>query len=228
MGVDNSGVGEVSSVKDLLFQRLRNKYVATGDLAAVALARGWARDVRLISISTILYIEGKFYFDPSYHVQGFWKLPTWRRKFYKALPLVSEGLWGTGDTYVKVGENIEVVVDGKVWLSRLNICGVAERIGGGEDVVVHVVGSVRAASMGVYYTAFRCSEWILPFSREPMFDRFAFDKRNLFNSITERRLEFREIFIKGGRVVKVLVNPSCREYSETVYKLYGSFVACKG
>jgi hypothetical protein len=230
MGVENSGVGEVSGIKDLLFQRLRYKYVATGDLAAIALARGWAREVRLISNSNVLYIEGKFYFDPSYYVSGFWKLPTRRRRFFKSLPLVSEGLWALDDkTYVRVGQDIEVVVDGKAYISRPNICGIAESVGGGHDdvdVVVHVVGALRGLT-GVYYTAFRCSEWILPLSRESMFDRFAFDKRNVYNDITGRRVEFREVFVKGGRVVKVLVNPSCSEYSEAVYKLYGSFVACK-
>jgi hypothetical protein len=230
MGVESSGVGEVSGIQDLL-QRLRNKYVASGDLAAIALARGWARDVRLISNGYVLHIEGKFYFDPSYYVSGFWKSSTWRRRFYKALPLVSEGLWAVDDkTYVKVGqEKIEVVVNGKVYLSRLNICGVAESRDGGQDVdvVVHVVGTLRGLSTGVYYTAFSCSEWILPISSESLFDRFAFGKQGIQNYITGRRVEFREVFVKGGRVVKVLINPSCREYSETVYKLYGSIVSCK-
>jgi hypothetical protein len=231
MGAENSGVGEVSGIQDLLIQRLRYKYVTSGDLAAIALARGWAREVRLTSNSNILYIDGKFYFDPNYYVNGFWKLPSWRRKFFMTLPLVSEGLWAVDEkTYVKVGqEKIVVMVGGKMYLSRLNICGLAETIGGGQDfdVVVHIVGTLRGLSTGVYYTAFRCSEWILQISREPLFDRFAFSKLSVYNDITGRRVEFREVFVKGGRVVKVLVNPSCREYSEMVYKLYGFFVACK-
>jgi hypothetical protein len=60
-----------------------------------------------------------------------------------------------------------------------------------------------------------------------MFDRFAYDKRKVYNDITGAHVEFREIFVKGGRIVKVLINPSCREYIETVYKLYGVNVECK-
>jgi hypothetical protein len=106
---------------------------------------------------------------------------------------------------------------------------VAESIGGKQDVdiVVHIVGTLRRPSTGVYYTAFRCSEWILPLSMESMFDRFAFDKRGIRNFISERPVEFREVFVKSGRVIRVLVNPSCKDYSETVHRLYGSFVACK-
>jgi len=232
MGTENSDVGEVSSIKDLLIQRLKNKYVATGDLAAVALARGWSREVRLISNSKVLHIEGKFHFDPLYHVSGFWKLRTWRRKFFITLPLASEGFWGGEKTYVRVGqETIEVVVDGKVYISRPNICGVVESIGGGREqrhhVVVHVVGTLRALSAGVYYTAFRCSEWLLPISREPMFERFAFDKKNVYNDITGRPVQFWDVFIKRGRIVKVLVNASCAEYVDTVSKLYGVRVKCE-
>ena len=217
----------MASAQDLL-QRLRSKYVATGDLASIALAVGWAKEVSLVSSGNILHIKGKFHFDPSLHVQGFWKLPTMRRKFSTSLTLASEGFWVADNAHVRVGrEAIEVVAYGKTYISRPNICGVAESIGGGHDVVVHVVGTLKALSTGVYYTAFRCSEWILPLSREPVFDRFAFDKRNLYNDITGGRVEFREIFTKRGRVVEVLINPSCREYSETVYKLYGSIVECR-
>jgi hypothetical protein len=204
----------MSTVQDLL-RRLRYKYVATGDLAAVALTRALASEVKLVSYGNILYIE-----NSTYHIQGFWKLPTWRRKFFVTLPWVSEGLWAVNDkTYVKVEqEAIEVVVDGKAYISRLNICGVAE--GGRQDVVVHIVGTLRRPSAGLYYTAFRCSEWVLPIAREPLFERFAYNKQKFRN-------EFREVFIKGGRVVMALLNPTCREYSETVYNLYGSFVECK-
>jgi hypothetical protein len=211
-----------------LLQRLRSKYVATGDLASIALARGWAKRVNLTSDGRILHIDGKFHFDPSLHVQGFWKLPTTRRKFSTSLQLASEGFWVGDDAHVRVGrEVIEVVAYGKTYISRPNICGVAEDVGGGgRDVVVHIVGTVRRTS-GSVYTAFRCSEWILPLSPEPLFDRFAFDKRKVYNGITGRDVEFREVFVKKGRVVEVLVNPSCREYSETVYKLYGSIVECR-
>jgi hypothetical protein len=188
------------------------KYVATGDLAAVALKRASATEVKLVSYGNILYIE-----NPTY--KGFWKLPTWRRKFFMTLPWVSEGLWAVNDkTYIKVGQDIEVVVDGKAYISRPNICSIAE--GGRQDVVVHIVGTLRRVPTGLYYTAYRCSEWVLPIAREPLFERFAYDKQNSRN-------EFREVFIKGGRVVMVLVNPSCREYSEAVHKLYGSFVECR-
>jgi hypothetical protein len=204
-----------------LLQRLRYKYVATGDLAAVALTRALASEVKLVSYGNILYIE-----NPTYHIQGFWKLPTWRRKFSTSLTLASEGFWAVNDkTYVKVGQEIEVVVDGEEYISRPNICGVAE--GGRQDVAVHIVGTVRRALGGVYYTAFRCSEWFLPLSPEPLFDRFAFDKRKVYDDSTGGYVEFREVFIKGGRVVMVLLNPTCREYSETVYHLYGSLVECK-
>jgi hypothetical protein len=229
MDVGNGGVGEVSSVQDLLNRRLIRKYVTTGDLAAVALLRGWAREVKLYSNGVILHIEGKFYFDPTYYVSGFWFLRPRRRKFYKALPLVAEGVWALDDkTYVRVGQEITVVIDGKTYISRPNVCGIAESIGARQDVdvVVHVVGSLRGLS-GVYYTAFRCSEWILPFVREPMFDRFAFDKRGLKNDITGKPILFVDIFVKKGRIVKVLTNPSCEEYVRTVYRLYGSFVECK-
>jgi hypothetical protein len=209
-----------------LLQRLRSKYVATGDLAAVALARGWAKEVNLVSSGNILHIDGKFHFDPFLHVQGFWKLPTMRRKFSTSLMLASEGFWVADNAHVRVGrEAIEVVAYGRTYISRPNICGVAED--GRQDVVVHIVGTLRRALGGVYYTAFRCSEWFLPLSPEPLFDRFAFDKRKVYNDITGRHVEFREVFVKKGRVVKVLVNPSCREYSETVYFLYGSLVECK-
>jgi len=229
MGTGNSDVGEVSSIKDLLIQRLKNKYVATGDLAAVALARGWSREVRLISNSTVLHIEGKFHFDPLYHVSGFWRLRTWRRKFFMTLPLVSEGYWSLGHSYVKVGqEKIEVVINGETWVSRPNICGMLERMGGDKHVVVHIVGTLRALSAGVYYTAFRCSEWLFPLSREePMFWRFAFSKKNVYNDITGQPVQFWDVFIKRGRIVKVLVNASCEEYISTVLKLYGVHVKCE-
>ena len=223
---------DVSNIKDLLLQRLRNKYVATGDLAAVALAVGWAREVHLVSSDRLLYIGGKFVFDPYYSVSGFWKLPSWRRKFSMRLPLMSKGLWGLGDkTYVVVGqEKIEVVVDGKTYLSRTNICGLAESIdSGGRHVVVHVVGTLRGPwEASELYTAFRCSEWLLSFSREHMFNRYAFDKHRVHNDITGERVEFRDVFIKKGRVVDILVNPTCREYMETVYRLYRSYVTCEG
>jgi|GEM_PF-6104703 hypothetical protein len=215
----------MDSAQDLL-QRLRYKYVATGDLASIALARGWAKEVNLVSSGNVLHIDGKFHFDPSLHVQGFWKLPTMRRKFSTSLTLASEGFWVADNAHVRVGrEAIEVVAYGETYISRYNICGVAED--GRQDVVVHIVGTLRRALGGVYYTAFRCSEWLLPLSPEPLFDRFAFDKRKVYNDITGRHVEFREVFVKKGRVVKVLVNPSCREYSETVYFLYRSFVECK-
>jgi hypothetical protein len=209
----------MASIKDLL-----QKYVATGDLASIALARGWAENVVLASSGNILRIEGRIRFDTSLRVQGFWKLPTMRRKFSASLPLASEGFWAADGVHVEVGrEAIEVVAYGKTYISRPNICGAAEGAGGGgRDVAVHIVGTVRRAFGGVYYTAFRCSEWLLPLSQEPLFDRFAFDKK-----VHNDGAEFREVFVKSGRVVKVLVNPSCREYSEAVYKLYDTLVKCR-
>ncbi len=206
---------------------LLQKYVATGDLASIALARGRAEKVNLVSNGNILHIEGKLHFDPPLHVQGFWKLPTMRRKFFMSLPLASEGFWAADGAHVRVGrEAIEVVAYGKTYISRPNICGIAESVGGGgRGAAVYIVGTVKRAFGGVYYTAFRCSEWLLLLSREPLFDRFA--ERKVYNDATGRHVEFIEVFVKSGRVVKVLVNPSCREYSETVYKLYSSLVECR-
>jgi len=213
------------SVQDL--ERLRNKYVAVGDLAAVVLTRGRAETVELASNGYVLYIEGRL--QPDNHVSGFWKLPTWRRKFSISLPLVSEGFWGTDDAYVKVGrEAIEVVAYGKTYVSRPNICGIAESAGSrqDQDVVVHIVGTLRRASAGLYYTAFRCSDFYIPLAREPLFSRFAF-RRRFRGGVAGRGVEFREIFVKSGVITKVFTNLTCREYAEVVYKLYGFFVECR-
>ena len=122
-------------------------------------------------------------------------------------------------------------MDGKVYVSRPNICGIVESLFNRQHVVVHIVGTLRrlstGMSTGVYYTAFRCSEWILPLSMEPMFDRYGFDKRNLYNSIVETFVSIVEIFVKKGYVSKILINPSCEEYVETVRRLYGFSVKCK-
>jgi len=114
-----------------------------------------------------------------------------------------------------------VAVDGEVWLSRPNICYVEDA-----GVVVHIIGTVATAA-GERYTAFRCSEWSLPLLKEPIFDRFAFDKRNLRNEVTGLPIEFVDVFVKRGRVVKALVNPSCEEYVETVHRLYGLREKCR-
>jgi hypothetical protein len=209
-----------------LLQKLRNKYVASGDLAVVALANGWARQIRLVSSGSFLYVGGGFYFDPMHGVEGFWRLR--RRRFAATLSLESQGCWSAdgGRTYVRAGDRIEVAVDGGVWLSRPNICATAEETGSGGQVVVHVVGTVPAAA-GDAYTAFRCSEFKLPLLNEPLFDRFAFDKRNLRNDTTGQPVEFIDIFVKRGRVAEVLVNPSCEEYVETVRRLYGIRERCR-
>jgi hypothetical protein len=207
-----------------LLQKLRNMYVASGDLAAVALANGGAKEVRLESLGGLLYIGGRFDFDPTDYVDGVWRLR--RRRFAVVLPLASRGRWGAGRTYVEVGERIEVAVDGEVWLSRPNICYGTEDAGGDKHVVVHIVGTVATVS-GERYTAFRCSEWILPLLKEPVFDRFAFDKRGVRNEVTGLPVEFVDVFVKRGHVVKVLVNPSCGEYVEAVRRLYGVEEGCR-
>jgi len=203
----------------------QKRYVSSGDLATIALANGWAKQITLQSSGDFLYVGGSFDFDPTNYVDGFWRLR--RRRFVATLSLASQGYWsaGGGRTYVRAGDRIEVVVDGRVWLSRPNICATVEEAGSGRQVVVHVVGTVPIAA-GDAYTAFRCSEFRLPLLNEPLFDRFAFDKRNLRNDITGQPVEFIDVFVKRGRVVKVLVNPSCEEYVDTVYKLYRDRIKC--
>ena len=225
-----SGARSIETVgaQEIFFQKFRNRLVWSGDLAAVALAMGWAKQITLMGLGNLLYIDGKFDFRPDYSVYGYWQSRR-RRKFVARLSLVSEGYWSAGNTYVKVWPGIEVAVDGEVLASRPNICAETVNIdgGGGKQVVVHIVGTVvMTAHADFRYTAFRCSEWLLPWLDSPMFDRFAFDKRNVYNSISGLPVEFRELFVKRGRVVKVLVNPSCEEYASTVRKLYGVVVRC--
>jgi len=223
MGVERADAGEVLKVKEWLL----HKTIAVGDLAAIALARGWAKQIFLSAIPNLLYIDGKFEFDPLQRVHGYWYVKKKRHGIRVALPLVSEGFWSLGYSHVMVGqEEIEVVIDGEPWVSRRNICGMLERMGGDKHVVVHIVGSLRA-NLGNIYTAFRCSEWTLPLLIEPIFERFAFDKRNVYNDITGRPVQFWDVFIKRGQIVKVLVNASCEEYAGAVRKLYGAYVKCE-
>jgi hypothetical protein len=223
MGVERADVGESLNVKE----RLLRKTIAVGDLAAVALARGWAKQIFLSAIPNLLYIDGKFEFDPLQRVHGYWHVKKKRYGIRVALPLVSEGFWSLGYSHVKVGhEKIEVVIDGEPWVSRTNICGMLERMSGDKHVVVHIVGTVRA-NLGTIYTAFRCSEWLLPLLPEPMFERFAFDKRNVYNDITGRPVQFWDVFIRRGQIVKVLVNASCEEYADVVRRLYKVYVKCE-
>jgi len=226
MGVEKINVGGAVDVKELLFQKLRFKHVGSGDLAVVALAAGWSKAIMLTGMGNFLYVDGKFDFSPGYNVFGYW-----RRRGYVfsvALPLMSQGFWARGNTYVRVGNTIEVSVNGEVLVSRPNVCAIAESTEstGDKHVVVHVLGTVPVA-YAYRYTAFNCSEWILPLLEDPVFDRFAFDKRNIHNSVTGLPVEFRELFIKKGRVVKVLVNASCHEYVSTVHRLYGVDVKCR-
>jgi hypothetical protein len=112
-------------------------------------------------------------------------------------------------------------------ISRPNICHEAENIGDrqGKHVVVHVIGTVMTGR-DYFYTAFRCSEDILPLLDGPIFDRFAYDKRELYDEFDGLKVEFRELFVKKGRLVKILVNPSCEEYVSTVHRLFGTYVSC--
>ncbi len=225
MGMNKTDVGKVLSVREQLIR----KTVAAGDLAAVALTRGWAKVIHLWAIPNKLEIAGKFDFDPMLDVRGYWFVKKKRVMRSIALPLVSEGYWSSGYSYVSVGpEKIEVVIHGEPWVSRTNVCGIIERMAGGGDkhVVVHVVGSLRA-TVGRIYTAFRCSEWILPLQPGPMFERFAFDKRGVVNDITEKPVEFWDVLLRDGVVTKVMVNASCEEYTEAVKKLFEVDVRCE-
>ncbi len=221
--MDKTGTEKVLSVREQLLR----KSVAVGDLAAIALARGWAKQIYLWAIPNKLEIAGKFDFDPTLDVRGYWFVKKKRIMRTIVLPLVSEGYWSLGYSYVRVGpERIDVAIHGEPWVSRTNICGIIERMGGDKHVVVHVVGSLRGA-FGRIYTAFRCSEWILPLSVESMFGRFAFDKRGINNSITDKPVEFWDVFVREGVVVKVLVNASCEEYVMAVKKLFKVDVRCE-
>jgi hypothetical protein len=223
MGMDKVDMERVLSVREQLLR----KSVTVGDLAAIALTRGWAKEIQLWAIPNRLEIAGKFDFDPTRDVRGYWFVKKKRTMRTITLPLVSEGYWNSGYSYVSVGpEKIEVVIRGEPWVSRTNICGIIERMGGDKHVVVHVVGSLRSM-FGHVYTAFRCSEWILPLSVEMLFDRFSFDKRGINNDITGQPVEFWDVFVREGVVVKVLVNASCEEYAEAVKKLFKADVRCE-
>ncbi len=223
MGAEITDVGEVLNVKE----RLLRKNVAVGDLAAVALKMGGASQISLWAIPNRLEIAGRFDFDPTRDVLGYWFVKKKRIMKPMVLPRESVGYWSLGYSYVRVGpERIEVAIHGEPWVSRTNICGVIEGMGGDKHVVVHVVGSLRGA-FGRIYTAFRCSEWILPLLPEPLFDRFAFDKRGIVNDVSGLPVQFWDVFVREGVVVKVLVNASCEEYAEAVKKLFKVDVRCE-
>ena len=224
MGVEMSDVGVMLSLKE----RLIRKSVAVGDLAVVALSEGGAKHIQLWAIPNRLYIGGRFDFDQTRDVVGHWFVKKKRHVDAIVLSRESVGYWSLGYSYVNVGEeNIEVVIDGEPWVSRTNICGMLRRVGGDRyHVVVHIMGTLRAA-LGRLYTAFRCSEWILPLLPEPIFERFAFDKRNIHNSVSEKPALFWDVFVKEGVIAKVLINPSCEEYVGTVNRLYGVHVRCE-
>jgi len=227
MSTEKISAGGAVDVKEVLFQKLRFKHVVSGDLAAIALAAGGAEEINLTGIGNFLYVGGRFDFAPDYGVFGYWRCRGCI--FHVRLPRVSPGLWGAGDTYVKVGNTIEVSVNGEVLISRPNVCAAAGSTAestGDKHVVVHVLGTVPMA-YGVRYTAFNCSEWILPLLEDPVFERLAFNKMNVHNHVTGLPVEFREVFVKKGRVVKVLVNASCREYISTVHRLYRVDVKCR-
>jgi hypothetical protein len=223
MNVGN--VEESMRVQSLLWEKLGGRYVASGDLAVIALFNGMAKRVVLTSMGRMgrLFIEGKLDYTHTY-VRGSWNVKA--RRFTAELSLVSPGYWRDTDTYVKVGPTIEVAVNGTTLVSRPNLCHEAENIGDiqGRHVVVHILGTVMDGRRRTY-AVFSCSEDKLVLD-DPFFARYAYDKRNLYDEFDGLKVEFRELFIKRGRIVKILVNPSCEEYASTVQKLYGVRVSC--
>jgi hypothetical protein len=133
-----------------------------------------------------------------------------------------------GGTYVAVGKTIEVVVGRRTLVSRPNICADDSEFTEHRDkrVNVHVIGSVTWAGGGLRFTAFRCSDWRNFFEDSLYASRFAFDKTNRRTYVDDLPTETRDVFIKRGRVVKVLVNATCEEYVETVRRLFGIQTSC--
>jgi hypothetical protein len=201
--------------------------VASGDLAAIALRNGYARKIELMSFGQYVEIDGYMDYGMRLYIKGFWSMRT--RRFRIELPLVRKGLWRLGDTYVSVGKTIEVVVNGKQLVSRPNICADDSEFSEHEDkrVYVHVIGSVAwPIDSGVMFTAFRCSDWRNFISNDFYASRFAFDKTNRRTYADSLPIETHDIFVKRGRVVKILVNATCEEYVRTVQRLFGVRPLC--
>jgi hypothetical protein len=196
--------------------------VASGDLAAITLRNGYAKEIELVSYGRYMEIHGL-----RYYINGFWSVRT--RRFRVELPLVRKGLWRLGDTYVSAGKTIEVVVNGKQLVYRPNICADDSEFSEHEDkrVYVHVIGSVAWPIGGnVMFTAFRCSDWKNSISNDLYASRFAFDKTNRRTYADSLPIETRDIFVKRGRVVKMLMNATCEEYVRTVQRLFGVKPLC--
>ena len=196
--------------------------VVSGDLAAITLRNGYAKEIELVSYGRYVEIHGL-----GYYISGFWSVRT--RRFRIELPLAGKGLWRLGDTYVSVGKTIEVVVNGKRLVSRPNICADDSEFSEREDkrVYVHVIGSVAwPVGGGVGFTAFRCSDWKNSISNDLYASRFAFDKTNRRTYVDDLPIEGRDIFVKRGRVVKILMNATCEEYVRTVQRLFGVKPLC--
>ncbi len=199
--------------------------VTSGDLAVVALRNGYAKKIELTSYGRYIEIYGRVDCCGSSAV-GFWSVQA--RRFKVELPLVENGLWRLGDTYVAVGKTIEVVVSGRTLISKPNICANDSDFTeyGDKRVRVHIIGSLRWPGSRPKYTAFRCSEWHNPIHNELYVDRFAFDKTNRRAYVDDLPIESYDIFIKMGRVVKALKNPTCEEYVQTVRHLFGVKTPC--
>ena len=201
--------------------------VTSGDLAIIALRNGYAKKIELTSYGSYIGIYG--YVDccgERHTATGFWSVRA--RRFKVELSLVEEGLWRlSDDTYVAVGRTIEVVVGGKSLVSKPNICADDSEFAEYPDrrINVHVIGSVPWFG-GVKFTAFRCWDWRDPINNDFYASKFAFDKTNRRTYVDETPIETRDIFIKRGRVVKVLVNPTCEEYVRTVERLFGVKTSC--